>query len=130
MINAKWLLLIIPVWSILCFALMAAGVAVSDSNKREERTKRKLKEIEGIRESIIDEFVEHGNCTHDYDSGSPSYPGHDDVSYAEKKAETFKNLYLARCSDINVTPIGIDVSKVKMVKINWDHIDDTESKIV
>lgn len=55
---------------------------------------------------------------------------HDDVSYAEKKAETFKNLYLARCSDINVTPIGIDVSKVKMVKINWDHIDDTESKIV
>ena len=38
-------------------------------------------EIVEKRELIIDEFIEHGDCHHDYDSGSPSYPGHDDVSY-------------------------------------------------
>lgn len=55
---------------------------------------------------------------------------HDDISYAAKKPEHFKNLYISRCSTINVTPIGIDVSKIKMLKINYDHIDDSENKIV
>lgn len=37
--------------------------------------------IDETTELIIDEFVERGDCHHDYDPGSPSYPGHDDVSY-------------------------------------------------
>ncbi len=77
MINANWLLLIIPG----CFILLVFLCAIFTPEKEADEAITKAVTITKAKEEIIETFLNHADCEHDVDRGSAHYPGHHDITY-------------------------------------------------
>lgn len=84
MINATWLLLIIPG----CYILGYFLCAIFESGKEADSATNKAITITKAKEDIIETFLNHADCEHDVDTGNAHYPGHHDITYdIDRKGE-------------------------------------------